>query len=98
MKNMWEKLEEINLELKKYLLCVPPTRLCYNEEFIGKLYKKMKRKGAIADDIVRIINLPLNRAHRMEFRYKKTKIFEPYILVLEHGVFSQMVTDSVGAD
>jgi hypothetical protein len=33
----------------------------------------------------------------MEFRYKKAKIFEPYIPVLEYGTFSSIVTDWVCA-
>jgi hypothetical protein len=95
MKNMWEKIEEINAELKEYILCIPPYRDCYNEKFIGDLYKKMKKKKPIAKDVARFINSPESRAFQMEFRYKKAKIFEPYMPVLEYGIFSSMVTDWV---
>jgi hypothetical protein len=97
MKDMWKYLEEINSELKKSLLCIPPSRACVNEEFIEKIYRKMKRNKCINDDISSIVISPWHRAHQMEFRYKKTKIFEPYIPVLEYGTFSVIVTDWVCA-
>ncbi len=90
-------MEEINSELKKSLLCIPPSRDCINEKFIGKIYRKMKKNKCINDDISSIVISPWYRAHQMEFRYKKTKIFEPYIHVLEYGTFSTIVTDWVCA-
>jgi len=97
MKDMWGCLEEINSELKRSLLCIPPSRSCINEKFIEKIYKKMKRNRCINDDISAVIVSPWQRAYQMEFRYKKTKIFEPYMPVLEYGTFSTVVTDWVCA-
>jgi hypothetical protein len=97
MKDIWGYLEEINSELKKSLLCIPPSRECINEKFIEKIYNKMKRNKSINDDISGVVVSPWQRAYQMEFRYKKTKIFEPYIPVLEYGTFSTIVTDWVCA-
>jgi hypothetical protein len=88
---------EINSELRKDILCIPPYRHCITEKFIGKIYKKMEKKKPFIGDITRAIISPQQRAYQMEFRYRKAKIFEPYIPVLEHGIFSSMVTEWVGA-
>ncbi|MDR2581821.1 MAG: hypothetical protein LBC85_12630, partial [Fibromonadaceae bacterium] len=88
---------EINSELRKSILCIPPYRHCITKKFIGKIYRKMEKKKSFAGDIARIIISPQQRAYQMEFRYKKAKIFEPYIPVLEYGTFSSIVTDWVCA-
>jgi hypothetical protein len=97
MKDMWEAMSEINSELRDSILCIPPYRHCVTKEFIGKIYGKMKKNKSLVDDITRIIVSPKQRAYQMEFRYKKAKIFEPYIPVLEYGVFSSVLTDWVCA-
>jgi len=97
MEDMWNRLEKINAELKASLLCVPPSRHCINEKFIGKLCKKIEKNESINDDISKVVLSPWQRAYQMEFRYKKTKIFEPYLSVMEYGMFSTVVTDWVCA-
>ncbi|MCL2283127.1 MAG: hypothetical protein FWC26_07400 [Fibromonadales bacterium] len=94
---MWQKLEEINSVLKANILCLPPSRNCIEEKYIDDVYSKLKKKENIIDDVVSIIVSPRLRAYQMEFRYKKTKIFEPYMSVLEYGTFSSVVTDWVSA-
>jgi hypothetical protein len=97
MKDMWEAMSEINSELRENILCIPPYRHCITKEFIGKIYNKMKRNKPLVDDITHVIISPRQRAYQMEFRYKKAKIFEPYMPVLEYGVFSSIITDWVCA-
>jgi hypothetical protein len=97
MKDMWGAMSEINSELRNSILCVPPYRHCITKEFIGKIYKKMKKNKSLVNDITHIIISPWQRAYQMEFRDKKAKIFEPYMPVLEYGVFSSIVTDGVSA-
>ena len=97
MQNVWIGMYEINSELRKDILCIPPYRHCIEKKFISKIYKKMEKNKPFACDIARAVISPKQRAYQMEFRYKKAKIFEPYISVLEYGIFSSMVTDWVGA-
>ena len=97
MKDMWSKLEEINSVLKGSALCLPPSRNFIEESFIERSYAKLKNDENIVDDVVGIMISPRLRAFQMEFRYKKTKIFKPYLPVLEYGTFSTIVTDWVSA-
>jgi hypothetical protein len=94
---LWETMSEINSELRESILCIPPYKHCITEEFIKKMHRKMKNKKTLVNDITNIIISPWQRAYQMEFRYKKTKIFESFIPVLEYGVFSSIVTDWVSA-
>jgi hypothetical protein len=94
---LWEAINEINTELRESILCIPPYKECLTEEFIGKMYKKRKNNKSLVKDITNIINSPRQRAYQMEFRYKKVKIFEPFIPVIEYGVFSAVLTDWVCA-
>ncbi|GBU25883.1 hypothetical protein R83H12_02544 [Fibrobacteria bacterium R8-3-H12] len=95
--DMWQAMNEINTELRESILCVPPYKHCITEEFIGKMYKKKNNNKLLVNNITNIIISPWQRAYQMEFRYKKTKIFEPFIPVLEYGVFSSVLTDWVCA-
>jgi len=94
---LWEAMSEVNTELRDSILCIPPYKHCITEEFIEKMYKKKNNKELLVNDITNIITSPWQRAYQMEFRYKKTKIFEPFIPVLEYGVFSSVLTDWVCA-
>jgi hypothetical protein len=94
---LWEAMSEINTELRNSILCVPPYKHCITEEFIGKMHKKKNDEKSLVNDITDVIISPWQRAYQMEFRYKKTKIFEPFIPVLEYGVFSSVITDWVCA-
>jgi len=92
-----EAMSEINTELRDSILCIPPYKHCITEEFIGKMHKKKNNKKLLVNEITNLIISPWQRAYQMEFRYKKTKIFEPFIPVLEYGVFSSVLTDWVCA-
>ena len=92
-----EAMSEINTELRDSILCIPPYQHCITEEFIGKMYKKKNNEKLLVNNITNIIISPWQRAYQMEFRYKKTKIFEPFIPVMEYGVFSSVLTDWVCA-
>jgi len=94
---LWEAMSEINTELRDSILCIPPYQHCITEDFIGKMYKKKDNNKMLVDNITNIIISPWQRAYQMEFRYKKTKIFEPFIPVIEYGVFSSVLTDWVCA-
>jgi hypothetical protein len=94
---LWEAMSEINTELRNSILCVPPYKHCITKEFIGKMHKKKNNEKSLVNDITNVIISPWQRAYQMEFRYKKTKIFEPFIPVLEYGVFSSVLTDWVCA-
>jgi len=93
----WEAMNEINTELRDSILCIPPYQHCITEEFIGKMYKKKDNNKLLVNNITKIIISPWQRAYQMEFRYKKTKIFKPFIPVIEYGVFSSVLTDWVCA-
>jgi len=90
-------MSEINTELRNSILCIPPYQQCITKEFIGKMYKKKNNEKLLVNNITNLILSPWQRAYQMEFRYKKTKIFEPFIPVLEYGVFSSVLTDWVCA-
>jgi len=92
-----EAMSEINTELRESILCIPPYKHCITKEFIENMYMKKDDKKLLVDDITNLIISPWQRAYQMEFRYKKTKIFEPFIPVLEYGVFSSVLTDWVCA-
>jgi len=94
---LWETIHEINSELRESILCIPPYKECITEEFVGKMYSNKENNELLVNDITNIILSPRQRAYQMEFRYKKTKIFEPFIPVLEYGVFSSVLTDWVCA-
>ena len=94
---LWEDMSEINTALRNSILCVPPYQHCITKEFIEKMYKIKDDEKQLVNDITNIIISPWQRAYQMEFRYKKTKIFEPFIHVLEYGVFSSILTDWVSA-
>jgi len=94
---MLEDMSEVNTELRNSILCIPPYKQCITEEFIGKMYKKRNNEKLLVNNITNIITSPWQRAYQMEFRYKKTKIFQPFIPVMEYGVFSAVLTDWVCA-
>jgi len=90
-------MSEINTELRDSILCVPPYLECITDEFIEKMHKEKKDKELLVNNITNLIISPWRRAYQMEFRYKKTKIFQPFIPVVEYGVFSAVLTDWVSA-
>jgi len=94
---LWETIHEINTELRESILCIPPYKECITEEFVGKMYEIKENNELLVNDITNIILSPRQRAYQMEFRYKKTKIFQPFTPVLEYGVFSAVITDWVSA-
>jgi len=94
---LWETINEINTELRDSILCIPPYKHCLTKKFIEKMNKRKNNKKLLVNNITNIILSPWQRAYQMEFRYKKTKIFEPFIPVFEYGVFSSVLTDWVCA-
>jgi len=93
----WLKMSEINTELRDSILCIPPYQECITDEFIEKMYQIKEDRELLVNDITNLILSPWRRAYQMEFRYKKTKIFQPFIPVVEYGVFSAVLTDWVSA-
>jgi len=93
----WLKMSEINTELRESILCIPPYQECITDEYIEKMYQIKEDNELLVNDITGLILSPWRRAYQMEFRYKKTKIFQPFIPVVEYGVFSAVLTDWVSA-
>jgi len=93
----WLKMSEINTELRESILCIPPYQECITDEFIEKMYQIKEDRELLVNDVTNLILSPWRRAYQMEFRYKKAKIFQPFIPVVEYGVFSAVLTDWVSA-
>lgn len=78
----------INDTLKKEFLCIPPYQ--YNQEFLLNLKKKITNQSDIVCDILAEINNPHRRAYQMEYRYKKSKSFSPYLSIIEYATFDAL--------
>ena len=87
--NLREEINEINTELKKEFLCIPPYR-CVTGQFVGDLAKKLREGNINASKIRGAINHPWQRAYQMEYRYKQCRIFEPYMSALEYATYDAL--------
>jgi len=86
---LWEEINEINAELKKEFLCVPPYQ-CVTGQFVGDLAKNLREGNINTLKIRGAINQPWQRAYQMEYRYKHCKIFEPYIPAIEYATYDAL--------
>ena len=87
--NIWEQLAQINLELRKDFLCVPPYQ-CVSGKYLGELEQEIACGKSPAGKIRESINLPWQRAYQIEYRYRKCEIFLPYMPVIEYATYDAM--------
>lgn len=80
------QLQKANSELKKQFLCVPPYT-CVNGLFIEELCETILCGKDPSLKIKGSVNLPYQRAFQHEYRYKKCKIFEPFLPAIEFATY-----------
>lgn len=89
MFELWDDYKKINEELKKDFLCIPPYA-CVTGKFIGELVQNLKNGQVNSPKIFGAINSPWQRAYQIEYRYKKCRIFEPFIKIIEYATYDAM--------
>ena len=96
MSKLWETLNEINAELKKDFLCVPPYQ-CINGIYLHEVKKIIDEGKDPSLKIRGSINLPWQRAYQMEYRFKRCAIFESFLPAIEYGTYDAMIGNWIGA-
>lgn len=94
----WEKYQEINNELKKDFLCIPPYR-CVTGAFVGELFEKLQSEDyqSFKGQIITAIYSPFQRAYQMEYRYKHCKAFKTSMHVIEFATYDALIGNWVCA-
>ena len=89
--SLWERYKEINEELKKDFLCIPPYQ-SVTGKFVGELFAVLRENNhdQLHGKIVGAINNPYQRAYQMEYRYKHCDIFESFMPVIEYAHYDAM--------
>ena len=89
MGNIWDLLQNVNDELKKHFLCVPPYR-CVNGVYLGEVQEAIDNGKDPTLKIRGSVNHPWQRAFQVEYQYKKCSIFQPYMPVIEYATYTAM--------
>jgi hypothetical protein len=88
---LWENYREINEELKKQFLCIPPYQ-CVNGKFIGELNDALQEhdEETLFRQISGVIMSPFQRTYQIEYRFRHCDIFTPFLPVIEYATYDVM--------
>lgn len=89
MSDIWSLLKTVNDALKPHFLCVPPYR-CVTGKYLSEINESISAGKNPSLQVSGSINLPWQRAYQFEYRYKKCKIFEPFMPAIEYATYDAM--------